>query len=360
MDVLGKEVVRNEKHVSNAEVCRATCRAAPGCDAWTWGKVSNTCFMKSAEQGNPPKFMEREGVVSGLACLAAAAVPMQTERRSTTGSKPPVTHTSTTQATTTSTHRAPVPQITAVVKANYSSLFCFSLVQASAKDVALVSFQRKQKLSIFTCDESIVYSNQSLDVDFEVSVVHFDTPTTTTDADMFHTVWTDVVRTGRFKLHDWTVKVEPDCVFLPIRLRVLLRKNYGETSKEGDKGLYLNNCINGLQGAVEVLSPKAVVALNSGWHHCKAHFKWLCSGDCGWGEDLFVDQCLSGVLKIKREYEMGLLIEEHCEPPVNWKACHAESVGFHAFGTPKAYGDCAKASQTIDAKRVPKRVLQLA
>merc|ERR1712113_809525 len=101
---------------------------------------------------------------------------------------------------------------------------------------------------------------------------------------------------------------------------------------ESQGGAYLNNCKYGLHGPFEVFSRNAVRAWGAGIDTCKVYFRHKCDGPCKWGEDLFIDQCLSKVLGVRRDNHFGLLVEDHCDPPKGWDSClDTESVAFHPF-----------------------------
>jgi hypothetical protein len=153
---------------------------------------------------------------------------------------------------------------------------------------------------------------------------------------IFMKVWDKIIADKRTQFHDWTVKVDPDAVFFPERLRALLPNH-----KETPKGVYLNNCRFGMHGPLEVFSRNAVNAWADGRWACVNHFRQLCSGNCHWGEDMFIDQCMMKVLKLKREFEPKLLVEDHCKPPPGWADCNdAHMVSFHPFKKLEAYGKC--------------------
>merc|ERR1712203_461056 len=96
-----------------------------------------------------------------------------------------------------------------------------------------------------------------------------------------------------------------------------------------------------MHGPVEVFSRSAAKSLVNGSQHCLEHFRRLCSGDCKWGEDMSVDQCMSRVLKIRRDNEFRLLVEQHCDPPMDWELCNDSShVAFHPFKSPENYSAC--------------------
>merc|ERR1712217_933498 len=65
------------------------------------------------------------------------------------------------------------------------------------------------------------------------------------------------------------------------------------------------------------------------------------NGDCFWGEDLFMDQCLSKVLGVTRENDFRLLVEDHCDAPSGWRSCTDSSKAtFHPFKTVWEYQEC--------------------
>jgi len=168
------------------------------------------------------------------------------------------------------------------------------------------------------------------------------------NVDLFEAVWARVVSDGRFKFHAWTVKVDADTVFLPYRLREVL-SDYSDVDTHEKDGMYFNNCRFGLHGPLEVFSRAAVQALGAGWHHCREYFHMACSGPCWWSEDLFIDQCLSQVLYIKRESQDQLLSEDRCNPPKDWRSCKDNSkVAFHPFKAEDEYMECLKSSESND------------
>jgi len=160
---------------------------------------------------------------------------------------------------------------------------------------------------------------------------------TALNLDIFLLVWQKVIAVGRYKAHDWTVKADPDSVFIVDRLRDYLRMHRDEASEP----MYLNNCKYGLHGPIEVMSKSAVDAWGSGWESCRAFFRTQCDGHCWWGEDMFVDQCFQKVLKVRRDNDFRLLVEDHCEPPTGWQACSSSTyVVFHPFKTAESYRHC--------------------
>lgn len=233
---------------------------------------------------------------------------------------------------------------------NYTpgSLFCFALVVTNSTEKELLHLQYKEQIGIFACDEYEVYSNTSIKItkDFTTSVVDYNLECkiggefrTALNLAIFMHLWKKVIKDGRFRHHHWTVKADADAVFFPDRLRWVLRAH----PEDDDRGVYLNNCKFGMHGPVEVFSRTAVEAWGKGMHRCQNHFNRLCAGDCRWGEDMFVDQCLMRVLRVRRDNEFRLLTEEHCDPIKGWHSCRdASHVSFHPFKEVKAYQRCLK------------------
>jgi len=216
-------------------------------------------------------------------------------------------------------------------------------MQPEGYEKDLLRMEHKERASLFSCDEFAVYSNRVLMVapGVKTSVVDSDLKCskggefqTALNTDIFMAVWTKVISDRRFQYHDWTVKVDPDSVFFPGRLRIAV-SFHPETAE----GVYLNNCKFGMHGPIEVFSRRAVEAWAKGSALCQQHFKELCSGPCLWGEDMFIDQCLSKVLKVKRVNDWNLLSEPHCDSK-DWEECSNGDITFHPFKTVEGYKKC--------------------
>jgi len=225
------------------------------------------------------------------------------------------------------------------------SLYCYALMQPAGYEPALIKMQYQHKASLFGCEEYAIYSNRVMDVAPGLQTYAVNSSLrcdiggefmTALNLDIFLAVWAKVIEVGRYALHDWTVKVDPDCVFFPSRLHTSLASRRG-----GDHAVYINNCRFGMHGPLEVFSRKAVQAWSEGVQHCQEHFTKLCSGDCYWGEDLFIDQCLMKVLKVERIDDYDLLAEDHCDPEEGWDTCRNQSkISFHPFKTREDYLGC--------------------
>jgi hypothetical protein len=155
---------------------------------------------------------------------------------------------------------------------------------------------------------------------------------------IFLAMWKQVEKDGKYKKHDWTVKLDPDTVFFPFRLKWILKSH---VQHQDDVGVYLNNCKFGLRGAIEVLSRSAVKAFVQGADKCEQRFRKQCDGDCAWDEELFVDTCMLDVLHVRRDNDFRLLLDQHCDEPEGWDACEEPGhIAFHPFKDPAKYKEC--------------------
>lgn len=307
-------------NVSSLDLCCDACAREPRCVAWTWGQkrgqgYSDMCFLKGSTPRRSITKLYDDGFVSGF--------PLQVGR-----------------------------SIAVYEQQPGLSLFCFSLVLPWTYEPSLIAMQYDQRTSIFDCDEMSVYSNQVVEVAPGVKTIRIESDLqcqkggefqTALNTDIFLTLWASILNGGRYTHHDYTVKVDPDTVFFPDRLRGLAALH-----PEGPRGVYLNNCERGMHGPIEVFSRNAVNSFAYGKAHCIDHFNALCSGSCGWGEDMFIDQCMDKVLQVTRQFEPRLLVEDHCDPPPDWQSCHdAQIVAYHPFKTIEAYKACMQGSQQV-------------
>mmetsp|Transcript_80897 Transcript_80897/g.187853 ORF Transcript_80897/g.187853 Transcript_80897/m.187853 type:complete len:421 (+) Transcript_80897:134-1396(+) len=306
-------------NVSSAQACCSQCQRDPDCRAWTWGKarhvygLSNVCYLKGLAPGQVARRKTNENTTSGLP------------------------------------FRADEP--------GRASLFCFTSILAEDVDPQLLALEHMYKAGIFSCEEYDVYSRRPVQL---VPGVRCTTIEPDADCSMvehasscanfgFVEVWQKVVSDGRFRYHNWTVKVDPDAVFFPGRLLKIVRK-----IPEPETGVYLSNCDAGLMEPLEVLSRKAVQAYALGYMRCVEGKEKLSTGEFtfgeGWSEGMFMDQCLLKVLKVERKSEMLLLSDPNCQSED--VTCKTEHVSFHPVDRVEAYHECLSAAQWPGLLRV--------
>jgi len=225
------------------------------------------------------------------------------------------------------------------------SLFCFAVMVPQTYEGDLLRMQYERGASLFACDGSKVYSSEVLSIGpgMETALVNSTLKckyggkyNTALNTPIFMSVWEQVGLDEDYRRFDWTVKVDPDAVFFAWRLRALLQNH-----KESRYGVYLNNCRFGLHGPIEVFSRNAIAVWSKGRTLCIEYFENECDGECPWGEDMFVDQCLERVLKVDRVNTSFLLLEDHCDPPHGWQECDDPlHVSFHPFKNVSDYRRC--------------------
>lgn len=319
--------ISSQEDVASKEECQTLCTKDAECGAWSWGEAQNTpsiahrCFLKQLVERGDHGAVPAKGIVSGLPCRSSAV-------------------------------RRPRTKFPGQFPAH--SIYCFALMQPTGYELGLTTMQFEQGVSIFSCDEYALYSNKVLEVvpgvfthqvDSDLKCEYGGEFMTALNTPIFFAVWDKVVEDGRFKLHEWTVKADPDCVFFPSRLRIILEAY----SPPPSSGAYFNNCKFGMHGPLEIFSAKAVEVWGSGKSQCSDYFNNLCSGDCLWGEDMFVDQCLQRVFKMARWDDWGILVEDHCDPPKGWESCEDRSkVSFHPFKTQSSYLQCLRGSGALE------------
>lgn len=249
-----------------------------------------------------------------------------------------------------------------------NSLFCFSVYTKDtgspkpSYELELVTQQFAQKVSIFACDAFDVYSDVSVDigglqtikVDDVKGDFHFQKRKETgawVNTGMFKQIWKAIGEKGTYKNFDWTVKVDPDAVFLPHRLIQRIK-----WIPRLEHGVVLVNCKlvdNGFFGNLEVYSANAFSVLVDNVDKCDASIPWkigVKNGKYGpMGEDLFAEKCMekNGVAKVEA---FDITKDGACpanrpkdqEKNKKWKpVCKdAYTSAMHPFKTPIEYFKC--------------------
>lgn len=301
----------NLDHIPTAEMCCAMCQGNSRCMSFTWVQNAglagcpSQCWLKG---GTPQRSQHKVGTVSGI--------------------PPP---------------RKAFPGVPSAPAR--PGLLCFSLMVPHGTEPSLIAWQSENRASIFACDATAVYSNVIMTigsvttrmVDSDLKCQYGGDSQSALNAWIFIAVWRAVINDQTYKLYDWTVKVDPDAVFFPDRLKSVLVSHAGSP--------YVNNCHYGMHGPIEVLGRVAVARLEQGYrssydgktpHEC---VEKLVFGQ--WGEDMFLDQCLSKVYKLQAPTEPRLMCEDHCDcPDFYWCSKSNYHVSFHPFKSVDAYSNC--------------------
>mmetsp|Transcript_76835 Transcript_76835/g.152030 ORF Transcript_76835/g.152030 Transcript_76835/m.152030 type:complete len:374 (-) Transcript_76835:74-1195(-) len=238
-------------------------------------------------------------------------------------------------------------------------LFCFSQIVSGGPEEKLIKLQLERGVSIFACDDYLVTCAQRrlLGKSKKGHEVHTVINSETGRAKMgdvkagattssflnvliFMKAWDLAIDSGKAWSQDWTVKVDPDCVFFPDRLRDVLIHEYPPIGETGPA--YLNNCFLGMHGPIEVLSKQAVALYRQGKETCRMGAPYAHKQ-----EDFFFRECwqLLGIAKVD---VFNILLESNyacTERPTTRDGrhpCFSRQVSFHPFKSTEAWFQCHK------------------
>lgn len=310
------------------------------------------------------------------------------------------------------------------------TLYCLSLMMPFGYEPSLLAEQHKQRVGIFSCDETAVFSNSTTILSTgkpapvnvtlmpgSLAVTYGGRWGTAMNTGVFNRLWTEVVRLGTFRHYDWTVKVDPDAVFFPERLRNVIRRrapmssiriqgsvpssvHCSECKLEGHKHETCaqhvqqyqrenKTCAEALASAArapptdcgcvcddfacDLANETAMYINNCKWglhgpievFSRRAVASYLAGlPQCiellkrPWGEDKFIDQCMQE-LGVTRVNEYDVLSETACgEQP---SPCGSEDVSFHPFKSIESYFACfgfankfGKGPEDVDCNSAPR------
>jgi len=244
----------------------------------------------------------------------------------------------------------PVPKSepTVVGKAadgEFPTLFCFNIIRTHTYELSLVKKQFALKGGIFGCEDWAVLSDILTELGsgqktIELGDLHTGSGVRThfANTDIFSRAFDLLKKEGRMMARDFVVKVDPDAVFLPDRLKGQLRKTVKEPAV-GASGpnIYFQNCLfqNRLWmfGAVEVLSQAALRKYFEGRDTtCRNALDYN-----NMGEDTFLSRCLD-TLGVKAEKNFDLLSDGYCDEAPG--TCTSGQVTYHPFKDPGSWEAC--------------------
>lgn len=206
-----------------------------------------------------------------------------------------------------------------------TKLFCFAVVLWSKEEeAALANHWRQQGRSVTQCDEHEVFDGLPTGVERNV--------------DSFVRAWELVKQSGKWRNNDWTVKVDPDTVFFPERLKQRLR---GLRTPQGAP-VYVRNANFKFHflGALEVMTREAVASYFGKAGECEAHVGKEA------GEDYWLMSCLEGIgVDYQTDYQM--LNDKHAGA----SNCSSDSVvAFHFYTNVDEWDACHTAAQRAASK----------
>lgn len=227
------------------------------------------------------------------------------------------------------------PRPCAVASLGAPALFCFTTTRGAGYEPKLLETQLKNEAGIFACDGYAVLSETQFTLGRgpggPVRTLYF--PKSQGNASVFAKTW-DAIKYGTvLSQYDWVVRVEPDVVLLPDRLRKHLAGEAGEH-------VYIKNCNASSVGsptmykALEAISRAAIQKYFDNDAQCKRDW----SPD-SFVEDQFLVQCMDR-LRVSSVVNLGVLDDAYCRGDglVN---CTAESAAaFHPLKSPEAWEAC--------------------
>jgi len=221
-------------------------------------------------------------------------------------------------------------------------LYCFTVVMPLGDEKNLLKFQFDKGTGIFACDMYSLYSSVEMEVVTGIFAVVLKQDLVCQPGPSFHTclftgmlqmIWSKVVSEEQYLQYQWTVKVKPDVVFLPDRLRQALSAYDGDSARPS----FINNCKFGMHGPLQVLSRGAVAIYSIQGTRCSDDSQELSLDTVDEGQ--LMEFCLRTVLKFEKINNYRLLADEHCGI-ADWQSCSSDSIAFEPFKTTDTFKEC--------------------
>mmetsp|Transcript_100348 Transcript_100348/g.306698 ORF Transcript_100348/g.306698 Transcript_100348/m.306698 type:complete len:595 (-) Transcript_100348:645-2429(-) len=243
------------------------------------------------------------------------------------------------------------PRSYGVSRKGFPSLYCYSVMRTTGYEVGLMQAQFDKGVGIFGCDDySLLTADGNVTIGTVQSIQFPGAPVgesvdhTAGNTELFVHAWDALIAAGVWRNHTFTLKVDPDAVMLPDRVRTHLASHVG-------KKVFIVNCPFGdmIFGALEVFSYHAILEWAKHGHDCPAPKDF--------GEDKYMTQCMDH-LGVARVHDVPILADALC---LGSKNCEDGVAGaYHPFKDVDAYFGCwARATgQAPPPPMVPLHVLQ--
>jgi hypothetical protein len=272
------------------------------------------CYVKDGQLWIGDRGNKGNGAMHGAEPICGSmAYPTSTTTTTTTttSTKLVTTSTSTKSTTTTTTW-------------DFPSFFCVTLMRADGHELEILKKQLFRRTGVFACEEYAIYSDHSSPqqvgvapdgseirsvvippITQQINNLQGGSPCVGTQTML--NVWDMVHKDGRYKRHQWVLKVDPTAVFLPDRLKDKVKKQSDLAERSG---FFVTTCerFNTIAPSLEVFSVHALSKFYG-------RNQWQCTVDqiqqfpC---EESFMTQCMD-VLGAKRLTGLQLAGDPHCE-----------------------------------------------
>uniref|UniRef100_A0A7S1RQT0 Uncharacterized protein n=1 Tax=Alexandrium catenella TaxID=2925 RepID=A0A7S1RQT0_ALECA len=234
----------------------------------------------------------------------------------------------------------------------HPSLFCWALSTSSGAEAELIRYQMAERLSIFACDAWAVFSDRAFDLGDGFAATPIGNISSEKgqwgswlNTPVFVKAWHAVFYTGQFRYCDWTVKVDPDSMFLPVRLKQHVADIHPSEPwcMHNSKSEFA-----GILGPIEVFSRGAMhryYLLNdpaiSGTDRSQCETQGYLTSS---GEDGFISDCMKHI-GVKARYDEHIL--SNGETGDFERCARGRYVVYHPFKTVEKYEHCKQLIRTV-------------
>lgn len=221
-----------------------------------------------------------------------------------------------------------------------SSLYCCVVVTPGyVAEEELVNQQEANGVGAFACDASAKLYGQAVEKGEWQSVQN---------TAVFMDIWNQVVSEGTYQSYDWTVKIDPDAVFFPQRLKWKIEA----LNAPKDFPLYLKNCgfKFGFMGSLEIFSRAAIDVYHENQGDCLVNI-----GTDG-GEDFYMKTCMDAIgvghmvdtSLLRDRYDFVMFPADFT--PVGLDDCsNGGGVAYHPHKTWDNWQECKSMSEAAEA-----------
>lgn len=226
----------------------------------------------------------------------------------------------------------------------YPSLYCISLYMPSSYERGLLKQQLDLNGGIFVCDGYDVFAAEDDELGTSKDgilvkpvlipkiKVGKSQDGTAGNAKLFMAVWDAIIAGGRFRNYDWTLKVDPDAVVLPWRVREHMAPHSGES-------VYVVNCnkfpdspnFPMMYGSLEIFSGPAMARYAAKSSSCGKELPWG-----PWGEDYFMTKCMD-YIGVGRIADFGVIGDDVC---TGANCADTYTGAFHPFKDVDSWKEC--------------------